>query len=379
MQIADHDEQPRGDFVRQEFGAPDRGLLRTLSQQVHGADVPLLVRRVARRRRRRSDVRRRADASRRGARRRAPGAGRPAAGRPRRGQRRRRHERDGALGESLLALKSQGVPVFTVGVGRETLARDIQIGRVSTPRIALKGTTLMIDVIITQTGFAGKTVTLDVEDEGRIVGIAAGEAARTTARRRRRACGSRVGDAGPRVFRFRVAPQAGELVTENNAREALIDVRDRREKILYFEGEPRSEMKFIRRAVHDDPESAAGRAAAHGRQQVPAARRRQRRRARRRLPEDARGAVRVSRPHPRQHRGRRVHRRSAAHDRRVRRSPRRRPADARRRRASFAEGGYAGTAVADVLPLVLDPSAREPQPARLTRQAAPTRAGAAQA
>ena len=58
--------------------------------------------------------------------------------------------REDALGESLLALKSQGVPVFTVGVGQETLSRDIQIGRVSTPRVALKGTTLMVDVIITQ-------------------------------------------------------------------------------------------------------------------------------------------------------------------------------------------------------------------------------------
>ena len=58
---------------------------------------------------------------------------------------------------------------------------------------------------------------------------------------------------GPRVFRFRVAPQDGELVTENNAREAMIDVRDRKEKILYFEGEPRSEVGFIRRAVQDDP------------------------------------------------------------------------------------------------------------------------------
>jgi uncharacterized membrane protein len=53
-------------------------------------------------------------------------------------------------------------------------------------------------------------------------------------------------------MRFRVAPQQGELVTENNAREALIDVRDRQEKILYFEGEPRPEMKFIRRAVDAD-------------------------------------------------------------------------------------------------------------------------------
>ena len=32
----------------------------------------------------------------------------------------------------------------------------------------------------------------------------------------------------------------------------VVDVRDRREKILYFEGEPRFEIKFLRRAVADD-------------------------------------------------------------------------------------------------------------------------------
>jgi hypothetical protein len=159
---------------------------------------------------------------------------------------------EGALGESLLALKSQGVPVFTVGVGQETLARDIQIGRVSTPRVALKGTTLMIDVIISQTGFSGKTVALDVEDEGRIVGSQQvklpDDGSAATARVR-----FSVSDPGPRVFRFKVAPQDGELVPLNNVREAMIDVRDRREKILYFEGEPRYEVGFIRRAVQDDP------------------------------------------------------------------------------------------------------------------------------
>jgi uncharacterized membrane protein len=57
---------------------------------------------------------------------------------------------------------------------------------------------------------------------------------------------------GPRVLRFKVAPQDGEVVTQNNAREALVTVRDVREKILYYEGEPRFEMKFLNRAVADD-------------------------------------------------------------------------------------------------------------------------------
>ena len=158
---------------------------------------------------------------------------------------------DASLTESLLALKAASVPVFTVGVGRDRLARDVQIDRVSTPRTALQGTSLVIDAVVTQTGYAGETVSLDVENEGRIVGSQEvklpmdGEPAAVRVR-------FTAADPGPRVFTFRIAPRPGELVTQNNAREALIDVSNRKEDILYYEGEPRPEMKFIRRAVDDD-------------------------------------------------------------------------------------------------------------------------------
>jgi uncharacterized membrane protein len=158
---------------------------------------------------------------------------------------------DAELSEALLAMKAADVPVFTVGLGREALTKDVQIDRVSTPTSALKGTSLMVDALITQTGYAGESVTLDVEDEGRIVGSQEvklpidGEPAAVRVR-------FTASDPGPRVFRFRIAPRLGELVTQNNQREALVDVYDRTEKILYFEGEPRPELKFLHRAVDDD-------------------------------------------------------------------------------------------------------------------------------
>lgn len=57
---------------------------------------------------------------------------------------------------------------------------------------------------------------------------------------------------GARLFRVRVPVQTDEMVKENNDREAVVVVNDRREKILYLEGEPRWELKFIRQAVADD-------------------------------------------------------------------------------------------------------------------------------
>ena len=41
-------------------------------------------------------------------------------------------------------------------------------------------------------------------------------------------------------------------MTGNNQRDALVVVEDRREKLLYIEGGPRFEMKFLRQAVADD-------------------------------------------------------------------------------------------------------------------------------
>ncbi len=61
------------------------------------------------------------------------------------------------------------MPVFPVGVGKERMTRDVQVTRVETPRRALKGTSLVLDLVVTQTGYAGVKVPLIVEDEGRIV------------------------------------------------------------------------------------------------------------------------------------------------------------------------------------------------------------------
>src|SRR6185436_2330056 len=46
--------------------------------------------------------------------------------------------------------------------------------------------------------------------------------------------------------------QNNEEVAQNNQRDALIEVFDRREKVLYLEGEPRPEMKFVRQATDAD-------------------------------------------------------------------------------------------------------------------------------
>jgi hypothetical protein len=127
---------------------------------------------------------------------------------------------DAAIGDALLGLKAEKLPVFTVGVGSERLPRDIQIDRVSMPRTVLKNASLLLDVLVRQTGYSGRTVTVDVEDEGRIVGSEKVQLPSdgSPASIRIRAIAS---ESGPRLFKFRVTAQDDELVTQNNVRESL--------------------------------------------------------------------------------------------------------------------------------------------------------------
>jgi len=155
------------------------------------------------------------------------------------------------LTESLLALRAARVPVYTVGLGRSRYERDIELSRVSTPRSVLKGSSLVVDLIVSQTGYSGRTIQILVEDDGRIVGSQdvelAGDGEPVPVRVQFTA-----EEAGARRFTFRVPAQQDELVIENNEQEALISVRDDRRKVLFYEGEPRWEVAFMRRAVADD-------------------------------------------------------------------------------------------------------------------------------
>lgn len=157
----------------------------------------------------------------------------------------------GGMAPSLLPMKAAGVPVYSIGLGRERIDRDVQLTRVETPKSVLQGSSIAVDAIINASGYAGERAVIDVEDDGRIVSrdtvVLPADGKPATVRLKVTA-----NEPGPRRFRFRIEPRPGELIAENNVQESVIVVERRREKILYFEGEPRFELKFIRRAVEAD-------------------------------------------------------------------------------------------------------------------------------
>lgn len=250
MQIADQDSRPRSEWVERELGRSDSPLLTALGKQFNLRTFRFSS--AAERLQSRADLTFSGTATRIGEaldRARDELTGLPVAGLI--------VVSDGAdnaevtLDESIAGLNAQGIPVFSVGVGKPRLTRDIQVTRVQTPRRALQGTSLVVDVVVTQAGYRGLKVPLIVEDAGLLLSSqeitlpSDGEAATVRAR-------FKLTDVGPREIRFRIPVQGTEEVPQNNQRDALIDVYSRREKILFVEGEPRPEPKFVRQATDLD-------------------------------------------------------------------------------------------------------------------------------
>ncbi len=157
----------------------------------------------------------------------------------------------GALDDALLALRARRVPVYTVGVGRERFEHDIAIERVDAPRRILTGASSVVEIDVRLRGVGKDPVTLTVEADGRVV---ATETVRPPQRGDLATLQVRVPPLDPGVHRLavRVRPLPSEIVTENNEWQTSMAVRAGPDRVLYLEGEPRPEFAFLRRAIAND-------------------------------------------------------------------------------------------------------------------------------
>jgi uncharacterized membrane protein len=153
--------------------------------------------------------------------------------------------------DTIEQLRQLRIPVHTVGFGPDHFAKDIEIVDVAAPARALAQSRLSARVAIRQHGYAGATVKLMVREndhpisEQAIVLKPDAEQSETVV--------FNAGPAGAHSFQIGVAPVAGEQNIQNNAMVRLVNVVPKKMRILYMEGEPRWEYKFIRRALEDDP------------------------------------------------------------------------------------------------------------------------------
>ncbi len=144
------------------------------------------------------------------------------------------------------------IPVFTVGVGQDEIPQDIGIVDVSAAETVLEGSVFTIAVGLQHQGFEGQEVQLSILDGDTVVetdvvtlgaeGITRRFEMELTPEREEAI-----------VYDLQVELQPGEIIEQNNVYSFLVDNSEKAPlDILYLEGHPRNEYKFIRRAVEGD-------------------------------------------------------------------------------------------------------------------------------
>jgi uncharacterized membrane protein len=154
--------------------------------------------------------------------------------------------------DALEVLRNRRLPVHTIGFGKPRLTHDVEIEDVSLPASATANARVATTLSLTQRGYTGQKATLTVRDGQKTV------AAREIVLGPEEHIQTEplflpAGEAGARSLTFRIDPLPGEENLANNAVMRPLLVSEAKRRILYIEGEPRWEYKFIRRAEDDDP------------------------------------------------------------------------------------------------------------------------------
>jgi uncharacterized membrane protein len=161
----------------------------------------------------------------------------------------------GISADTISALRARHIPVHTVGFGREHAAHDLEMDDAIVAPRALADSRLAAKITFHQRGYAGSKVTLMVRD------ISTAQAKALASRTITLGADGNlqtetllfdIGGAGAKTLQIAAVALPGEENTANNTLTRVVNVGSAKRRILYMEGEPRWEYKFIRQAEEDD-------------------------------------------------------------------------------------------------------------------------------
>jgi uncharacterized membrane protein len=153
--------------------------------------------------------------------------------------------------ETISEIRRQRIPIHTIGFGKEQATRDVEISDVQVPARALPDSRLSAIVSFHQNGYAGQKAKLTVKEGAKVLAQQM-VTLKKDGQEQSETLLFNAGTAGVKSVETSIEPLAGEESTKNNLVTRLVNVDARKPRILYLEGEPRWEFKFLRRAVEDD-------------------------------------------------------------------------------------------------------------------------------
>ena len=154
--------------------------------------------------------------------------------------------------EVLAEAKMRRIPIHTIGVGPEEATHDVEITRVALPRFLVPETVAVARVTLRNRGFGGQRGRIEVHEGESLV-----QSKEVFLPRDIETVNLEIPliprSKGIKSYRFSLKPFEEEEIRQNNERTTIVEVRDFKPRILYVEGRPRWEYKFIRKAILQDP------------------------------------------------------------------------------------------------------------------------------
>ena len=157
----------------------------------------------------------------------------------------------GSFRKVLSEMKMRRVPIHTIGAGSGGAIRDAEITQVAVPRVLVPDTVTVARVTLRSRGLSGRRGRIEVHEGESLVQtreVTLPLDSETTTVEIHLMPRSK----GVKHYRFSLKPFEDEEIGENNQRTTLLQVRDSAPRILYVEGRPRWEYKFIRKAILQD-------------------------------------------------------------------------------------------------------------------------------
>ena len=156
----------------------------------------------------------------------------------------------GPIEDAAGLFQARGVPVHVVGLGNANPSADYEIVRALAPRRVRRHTEAEVYATIRHTGFA-KPFEVTISRAGSPLVTRRVEPTADTDVTSLRLTFTPDHE-GAATYEIAVPAAPNEPLTANNSRELVIHVRDDRLPVLYIEGSPRQEYRFLRRALFRD-------------------------------------------------------------------------------------------------------------------------------
>ncbi len=153
--------------------------------------------------------------------------------------------------ETISEIRRQRIPIHTIGFGREKMSHDLEISEVQVPPRALPDSRLAAQVSFHQHGYAGQSVKIALRDGQKLL-ASKQVTLKSDGAEQTETILFNAGTAGVKTIETSIDPLQGEENVKDNKITRLVNVDKRTGLVLYMEGEPRWEFKFLKRAVEDD-------------------------------------------------------------------------------------------------------------------------------